>query len=300
MTTTKYSRRSLRNLSEELEALGHEASPTTVARLLYEQDYALHVNVKRFTGPAHEDRDDQFHYIQHWIKLFTRHHLPIISVDTKKKELIGNFANGGDAWSVEGEEVNAHDFRQDALYRAAPYGIYDYLANRGHVVIGTSADTPAFAVDAIAAWWRQQGRRRYPEATDLLILADAGGSNGCRPRLWKYRLQTHLADAFGLEITVCHYPTGASKWNPIEHRLFGPISNNWAGKPLRNLTIMKQCIRGTKTATGLRVTAHCTHRLYETGIKIASRQMNEMHMEHHATCPDWNYSIYPRDRELIN
>jgi hypothetical protein len=300
MSTTKFSRRSLRQLSAELADLGHTACATTVAQLLHEQDYALHVNVKRFTGPAHEERDEQFRYLQDWIELFADHDLPIISVDTKKKELIGNFANPGATWSQHGDVVNAHDFRQDASARAAPYGIYDFLANRGHIVIGTSADTPAFAVDAIVAWWRQQGRVRYPEAGHLLILADAGGSNGCRPRLWKYALQTRLADPHGMEITVCHYPPGASKWNPVEHRLFGPISNNWAGIPLRNLTLMKQYIRGTKTKTGLRVTAQYNSRIYRTGIKISTAQLKELALERHATCPDWNYTLYPRAVELRN
>jgi hypothetical protein len=300
MNTSKYSRRSLRNLSDDLHALGHHACPTTVAEFLYEEDYALHVNVKRFSGPAHRQRDEQFQYIHKWIEIFTLLDLPIISVDTKKKELIGNFANGGQTWSLAGDEVNAHDFRQDASYRGNPYGIYDLLANRGHVVIGTSADTPAFAVDAIAAWWRQQGCKRYPGNRDLLILADAGGSNGYRPRLWKYCLQTCLADPYGLDITVCHYPPGASKWNPIEHRLFGPISTNWAGTPLRSLAIMKSCIRGTKTTTGLQVTAQCNHRVYRTGTKISQAQMAELNIERHVICPNWNYSILPRHLELLN
>jgi hypothetical protein len=283
-----------------LEDLGHAACPTSVADLLREHDYALHVNVKRFTGPAHADRDVQFVYLRDWMDLFTLVGLPILSVDTKKKELIGNFANAGATWSLLGEEVNAHDFRQDAVCRAAPYGLYDYLANRGHMVVGTSADTPAFAVDAIAAWWRQFGSRRYPGATDLLILADAGGSNGCRPRLWKHRLQTHVADAFGLEVTVCHYPTGASKWNPIEHRLFGPISTNWAGTPLRSLEVMLRCLRGTTTETGLQVTAAVNRRIYRTGIKVSAAQMRELVIEHHATCPAWNYTIWPRTLEHVN
>ncbi len=300
MASTKYCRRSLRHLSAALADLGHAACPATVANLLREQDYALHVNIKRFTGPAHADRDLQFLYLGDWVDLFTLAGLPIISVDTKKKELIGNFANAGATWSLQGDEVNAHDFRQDALCRAAPYGIYDYLANRGHVVVGTSADTPAFAVDAIAAWWRGFGAKRYLEATDLLVLADAGGSNGCRPRLWKQRLQTHLADLFGLEVTVCHYPTGASKWNPVEHRLFGPISTNWAGTPLRSLEVMLRCLRGTKTEKGLRVTAEINRRSYQTGIKISTAQMHALRIEHHATCPQWNYTIFPRGAELLN
>ena len=300
MTTTKYARRSLRQLALELADLGHSASPTTVADLLHEQHYALHVNVKRFTGPAHSDRDAQFQYIQEWIELFADEGLPIISVDTKKKELIGNFANAGSTWSLVGDEVNAHDFRQDASYRAVPYGIYDYLRNRGHVVVGISADTAAFAVDAIVQWWRRQGIRRYLHAEHLLILADAGGSNGCRPRLWKHSLQTRLADPFGLTVTVCHYPPGASKWNPVEHRLFGPISTNWAAIPLRNLHVMQACLRGTKTETGLKVTSQLNHRIYRTGIKVSPIQMRELDIDYHENCPKWNYTIYPRQLELLN
>jgi hypothetical protein len=300
MNTTKYTRRSLRQLADELADLGHGASPTTVANLLRERDYALHVNVKRFTGPAHAERDAQFHYIHEWIDLFADASLPIISVDTKKKELIGNFAKPGATWSLTGDEVNAHDFRQDASCRAVPYGIYDYRANRGHVVIGTSADTPAFAVDAIVQWWQRQGAGRYPHADQLLILADAGGSNGCRPRLWKQSLQTRLVDPFALTVIVCHYPPGASKWNPVEHRLFGPISTNWAGIPLRNLEVMHACLCGTKTQTGLRVTSHMNRRLYRTGIKVTPTQMRELDIDYHETRPQWNYSIYPRQLEVLN
>jgi len=300
MTTTKYARRSLRQIVLELADLGHKASPTTVADLLRDQDYALHVNVKRFTGPAHAERDAQFHYLQDWIELFADEDLPIISVDTKKKELIGNFANAGATWSLTGDVVNAHDFRQDASCRAVPYGIYDYLANRGHVIIGTSADTPAFAVDAIVQWWQRYGAGRYPQAEQLLILADAGGSNGCRPRLWKQSLQTRLADPFGLTVIVCHYPPGASKWNPVEHRLFSAISTNWAGIPLRSLDIMQACLHGTKTQTGLTVTSQLNRRLYRKGIKVSATQMGELDIEYHETCPQWNYSIYPRQMELLN
>jgi hypothetical protein len=300
MGSTKYVRRSLRHLSAELAALGHEACPTTVANLLREQDYAPHVNVKRCTGPPHPDRDTQFRYLQEWVEFCADVGLPILSVDTKKKELIGNFANAGAAWSLAGEPVNAHDFRQDARCRAVPYGIYDLLANRGHVTVGTSADTPAFAVDAIAGWWGRSGRCRYPEAPMVLLLADAGGSNSCRARLWKLRLQERLADRYGLAVTVCHYPTGASKWNPVEHRLFGPLSTNWAGTPLRTLETLLGLIRGTQTRTGLSITGRLLPRPYQKGIKVSRRQMDGLDMEYHATCPQWNYTIWPRQLELLN
>jgi hypothetical protein len=300
MNTTKYSRRSLRQLQADLATLGHDACPTTIAELLRANEYNLHVNVKRFTGPAHEERDLQFKYLQDWTNMFADASLPIISVDTKKKELIGNFANAGATWSLTGDPVNAHDFRQDAQYRAAPYGIYDVLANRGHVTVGTSADTPTFAVDAIAGWWAKEGMWRHGSAEMLLILADAGGSNGYRPRLWKLGLQEKLADRYGLVVTVCHYPTGASKWNPVEHRLFGPISNNWAGTPLRSLETMLACIRGTQTTTGLKVSARRLQRIYHQGVKVTTQQMQTLDIDYHATCPQWNYTIWPRHLETLN
>jgi Rhodopirellula transposase DDE domain len=293
MSQTKYVRRSLQTLSDGLRRQGHTAGPDTVADLLRELGYNLHVNIKRFTGPAHPDRDRQFRYIEEMVACFTAEGWPIVSVDTKKKELIGDFKNPGVIWCRRGDEVNAHDFLQDAQCRAVPYGLYDCLANRGHVVVGTSADTPAFAVDAIASWWGRIGSRRYPEAGALLILADAGGSNGCRPRLWKKRLQETLADRYGLVVTVCHYPTGASKWNPVEHRLFGPISTNWAGTPLRSPEVMLACLRGTQTRTGLRVTAAWQPRLYPKGVKVSNAEMAQLHILKHDTCPQWNYTIEP-------
>lgn len=293
MSQTKYVRRSLQVLSDGLRRLGHTAGPDTVADLLRELGYNLHVNIKRFTGPAHPDRDRQFRYIEEMIACFTAEGWPILSVDTKKKELVGDFKNPGAIWCRHGDEVNAHDFLQDAECRAVPYGLYDCLANRGHVVVGTSADTPAFAVDAIASWWGRIGSRRYPEAGALLLLADAGGSNGCRPRLWKKQLQEALADRYGLVVTVCHYPTGASKWNPVEHRLFGPISTNWAGVPLRSPEVMLACVRGTQTRTGLGVTAAWQPRLYAKGVKVSNAAMAQLQILKHDTCPQWNYTIEP-------
>jgi hypothetical protein len=293
MSDAKYVRRSLHALSDALHDRGHPACPDTVAGLLRTLGYNLHVNVKRFTGPAHPDRDQQFQYIEEMVELFQEEGWPVLSVDTKKKELIGNFKNPGASWSRRGDEVNAHDFLKDASCRAVPYGLYDCLANRGHVVVGTSADTPAFAVDAIAAWWRRFGQRRYPEAGALLLLADAGGSNGCRPRLWKQQLQESLAEPYGLVVTVCHYPTGASKWNPVEHRLFGPISTNWAGTPLRSPEVMLACLRGTKTRTGLRVTAEWQPRSYPKGVKVSNAAMAGLPLLRHEVCPQWNYTIEP-------
>jgi DDE family transposase len=297
MSGDLYCRRSLRTLRDELAGLGHAASPNTVADLLRDLDFRLRVNVKRLTGPAHPDRDQQFRYIDQMRDEFAAADLPIISVDTKKKELVGQFANGGQAWVDEPIEVNAHDFLTDARCRAVPYGIYDVLANRGHVVVGQSADTAEFAVEAIAAWWRRYGCQRYRGAGELLILADSGGSNGCRPRLWKARLQAVLADRYGLDVTVCHYPRGASKWNPVEHRLFGPISNNWAGIPLASAEVVLGYIRGTTTATGLRVSAEWTAKKYVTRVKVTQQEMNSLQIERHNICPQWNYTITPRTQQ---
>ncbi len=299
MSQAKYVRRSLATLSAELASQGHAACPSTLAELLRPLGYHLYVNVKRFTGPDHPDRDRQFRYLQEQIERFRDRGLPVISVDAKKKELIGDFKNPGRKRGLRPEEVNCHDFRQDAQYRAVPYGIYDVLANRGHVCVGLSADTPAFAVASIRAWWARLGCKRYGSLTELLILADAGGSNGCRPRLWKRELQA-FADHFGLVLTVGHYPTGTSKWNPIEHRLFGPISINWAGEPLRTLEAMTGLIRGTRTATGLAVSAAIDPATYPTKVKVSAAEMAGLHLHRHQVCPQWNYTIRPQCMASLN
>ena len=294
MGDQKWVRSSLRELSGRLEERGCAASPPTVGRLLKKQDYSLKVNVKKREGSAHPDRNRQFEYLEKQKQAFQKEGWPIISVDTKKKELIGNFKNGGQAWCREPEYVNVHDFPQDASARAVPYGIYEWLHNRGSVYVGTSGDTPQFAVDAIARWWQQEGSGMFPQASHLLILADAGGSNGYRPRVWKHQLQEQLCDRFGLAVTVCHYPTGCSKWNPIEHRLFNHISLNWAGHPLRTLDTMLAYIRGTTTATGLTVQAFRLDGVYETGQKVSDSEMKKLQLEHHSVCPQWNYTFRPR------
>jgi hypothetical protein len=291
MSARKWRRSSLRHLSEQL---GEIISHTTVGRLLGELDYSPKVNVKRLTGKPHLDRDEQFVYIEQQKQAFLQAGLPVISVDTKKKELIGNFKNPGRRWCHTADAVNAHDFEQDALGKAVPYGIYDLAHHRGYLYVGQSADTPQFAVQMIAAWWRAFGHQNFPTADKLLILCDAGGSNGYRPRLWKQQVQERLADQLGLEVTVCHYPTGASKWNPIEHRLFGPISLNWAGYPLCTFETMLALIRGTVTATGLKVEAFLVDQVYATGLKVADAVMKSLNLERHAVCPNWNYTIRPR------
>jgi hypothetical protein len=295
MSAQKWLRSSLRRVSQRLRARGHRVSPPTVGRLLKKKKYSLKANRKtKETGRGHPDRDTQFAYIETKKQEARAAGVPIISVDTKKKELIGNFKNAGRAWCQAPEVVNVHDFPHDAVARAVPYGIYDLQHNRGAVYVGTSADTPQFAAEAIAAWWQTEGHAAYPAATRLLILADAGGSNSCRARAWKYALQTVLADRFGLHVTVCHYPTGCSKWNPIEHRLFSHISLTWAGKPLRTLGHLLAYVRGTTTAPGLTVSACQVDTVYLPGARITKTQMAALALDLHAVCPRWNYTLHPR------
>jgi hypothetical protein len=220
--------------------------------------------------------------------------LPVISVDTKKKELIGPFKNAGRIWCATAPAVNTHDFPTDADAKAVPYGIYDPQHNRGYVYVGSSHDTPDFAVTAIVRWWRQFGRRAYPSASHLLILADSGGSNGCHPRRWKQQLQRRLVDAFALTVTVCHFPRGASKWNPIEHRLFSQISQTWAGTPLTSLDLAVHFIERTTTTTGLTVYATRLDGNFPTKLFVTDEEMVTLSIEHHKTCPRWNYTIRPR------
>ena len=297
--TATWVRSSLRALSARLAAAGHPASPPTVGRLLRRLGYGLHANAKQVEASArHPERDAQFAHLTAQRAAFQAAGLPVLSVDTKKKELIGDFKNAGRAWRREAARVNVHDFPQDALGRAVPYGVYDLIHNRGTVYVGSSGDTPRFAVDAIARWWATEGRQRFPRTDRLLLLADAGGSNGCRPRLWKHQLQAALCDPFGLTVTVCHYPTGCSKYNPIEHRLFGPISGNWAGQPLRTWDTMLALIRGTTTTTGLAVQAARLEGQYPTGERAPDAAMAALNLERHAVCPTWNYTIRPRPAQL--
>src|SRR5436190_444643 len=279
MSEQKWVRVSLRHLSRELGAAGHPASPPTVRRLLDVQGYRLHANTKQLeSSAAHPDRDQQFEYITEQRQGFSAAGLPQISVDTKKKKLIGQFKNAGRVWSQEPEAVNVHDFRPDALGRAVPYGIYDLTQNRGTVYVGQSADTPHFAVDLLARWWVDEGQAAFPAASDLLILADSGGSNSARSRVWKQQLQAQLCDQHGLAVTVCHYPPGCSKWNPIEHRLFGPISLNWAGQPLATWDTLLGSLRGTTTATGLTVRAALHDGSYQTGERVSDAEVDTLNL----------------------
>ena len=295
MREQKWVRSSLRHLSQHLKEVGHPASPPTVGRLLRKLGYSLRVNVKKHeASAAHPDRQQQFELLERQRQVFQAAGWPIISVDTKKKELIGNYKNAGRAWCQEAEAMNVHDFSHDALMRAVPYGIYDVGSNRGSVYVGNSADTPEFAVTALAHWWEDERRQRFPHATQLLILADAGGSNGCRTRSFKLHLQEQLSDRYRLSVTVRHYPTGCSKWNPIEHRLFSQISLNWAGKPLRTLDTMLNYIRGTTTQTGLTVRAAVLDGTFEKGQKVSDDQMQQLNIEQLSVCSQWNYTIRPR------
>jgi hypothetical protein len=294
MSSKKWLRSTLRQLSTSLDKLGFHAGHVTVRRMLKDLDYSLKSNRKESTGPPHPDRDRQFRYIRRVKKVYLAAGHPVISVDTKKKELIGNFKNAGRTWCREADEVNVHDFPQDAVGRAVPYGIYDLRHNEGYVVVGTSAETSAFAVDAIACWWEKEDRPAFPDESKLLIFSDAGGSDGCRFRLWKKQLQEQLANRLGIEVMVCHYPTGASKWNPIEHRLFSFISLNWAGKPLRTFETMLEYIRSTTTKTGLKVEALLLDREYKKSIKVSDREMAALNLHRRRVCPKWNYIIRPR------
>lgn len=282
----------LRAISRELGQLELRVCPNTVRRLLAELDYALHANRKSLCS-SHPHRDKQFAYLTCQRQQFCQAGYPIISVDSKKKELVGQFKNPGRVWSQAPILVQDHDFRSQAKGLATPYGIYDLSANRATVIVGTSHDTPDFAVDAICQWWRQQGRRRYPQAPELLILADSGGSNGPRCRAWKLALQEKLANAFGLAVTVCHYPTGASKWNPVEHRVFSEISKHWAGQPLHDYSIIVRLIAETHTRTGLRVACTLNTKYYPTKVHISDRQMDQVDLLKHLTLPEWNYTLCP-------
>lgn len=284
----------LEQISGHLKQLGLSVCPNTVRRLLDELGYALHANRKSLSGPQSPDRDCQFQYIRHQREQFTQHGLPIISVDTKKKEQVGRFKNAGRIWSREPLPVNDHDFPSLASGVAIPRGLYDMQANRGSVLVGTSHDTPEFAVDAIVDWWRDEGQRRYGQAAELLILADSGGSSGARCRLWKYALQGKLVDPYGLALTVCHYPTGASKWNPVEHRLFSEMSKHCAGQPFTDYATIVRLIAGTRTRTGLQVNCALSAKHYPTKIKVSDDQMGALDLLEHTVLPEWNYTLFPR------
>jgi len=290
ITGLKWTRRTTEKIAHELANLGGiEVSANTVGRILKELGYSLRVNRKKNSSGTGPDRDAQFKQISAIRGRFSRQGLPVISVDTKKKELVGNFKNPGVAWNKQALAVKDHDFRSQGLGLAVPYGIYDLQANRGSVFVGASHDT---AVSSIEKWWRYDGRRRYGKAKELLILADCGGSNGYRCHAWKYELQ-RFCNRHRIKITVNHYPPGTSKWNPIEHRLFSEISKNWAGRPLDSFSTIRNYIRTTSTTTGLTVKAYIDSKAYAKGVKINTEQLKQINIRKHDTFPNWNYTVSP-------
>jgi hypothetical protein len=289
----------LADIAERLDGKGHRVSPPVISRLLRKHDYSLHANVKEHSKKQHPDRDRQFRHIREQRAQHQSAGYPVLSVDTKKKELIGNFKNPGQIWCQTAEVVDAHDFPSDAIGRAVPYGIYNQQHNKGTVYVGQSADTPTFAVDNIVRWCQTERLTCWPDVTHLMIEADGGGSNGYRSRVWKRDLQEKVADQFGLTVTVCHYPTGASKWNPIEHRLFSEISKTWAGCPLRSFDDVLYYIRDTKTQTGLTVDACLVTETYERGVKVPDKEMRALNIQSHDVCPKWNYTIRPRSGPIL-
>jgi hypothetical protein len=287
--------KSVSALAEELIKQGHKTSTRMVHELLVEMRYTMQGNKKTKEGGSHPERNAQFLFINDKAKEFQALGNPVISVDTKKKELVGQFANKGSTWRPQGcpEEVNVHDFMDPEKGRASPYGIYDLAKNLGFVNVGVSADTSEFAVESIRRWWLSMGRKSYPEATRLMITADGGGSNGSRVRLWKAELQ-RFADESGLEITVCHYPPGTSKWNKIEHRMFSHISQNWRGKPLTSIETIVNLIGSTRTKPGLAIKAVVDTNKYAKGVKVTDDEMESLNLQRNAFLGEWNYKLHPR------
>ena len=296
MSLLKWTGKSTRKIADEMAGLEHPMSAMSVCRILKEMGYSLQANVKTKEGEEHPDRDAQFKYINEQVKDFIKNGAPVISVDTKKKENIGEFKNEGQAWRKKDKkrEVLSHDFPDLGIGKAIPYGTYDVQRNNGMVNVGITHDTAEFAVESIRRWWKLMGRQEYPGAKKLLICADSGGSNGSRTKAWKLYLQK-LSGEFNLTITVCHYPPGTSKWNKIEHRMFSFISMNWKGEPLINYETVVNMISTTTTRSGLKIKAQLDKNKYETGIKVSDREMKGLKIEHHQLHPKWNYTISPRE-----
>jgi len=298
MKELKWTRKTTEKIAQELKSLDVDVSPNTVCRLLKYLKYSLKVNHKKKESgiknpPKPAVRNKQFEYIADFRDRFAKEGDPTISVDTKKKEPIGDFKNNGTSWQQDAILVNDHDFQSDARGKASPYGIYDTQKNKGTIMLGISYDTPRFAVESIESWWKTEGKDNYPKSNQLLILADSGGSNSRRSRVWKRKIQEKLCDQFGLTVNVSHYPPGSSKWNPIEHRLFSEISKNWAGRPLDSFETALKYIRTTKTNTGLTVKAHFVRKKYQKGEKVTDREMKGISLTKHDTFPEWNYTISP-------
>jgi hypothetical protein len=295
MSPLRWTCKSLRRLARELKSQGYEVSPQTVGELLREMDYSLQANRKLREGESHPDRNAQFEYVTARTQEFLGRGQPIVSIDTKKKELVGKFKNPGREWQPEGspEAVGMHDFLDPELGKAIPYGVFDPASNSGWVSVGIDHDTAAFAVESVRRWWRQMGSKVYPQAAELLITADAGGSNGYRARWWKVQLQG-LADELGLQISVCHFPPGTSKWNKIEHRMFCHITENWRGRPLVSHEVIVNLISNTTTTKGLRIQACLDTNSYPTGIKVTDQQMADLRIKPADFHGEWNYTISPR------
>jgi len=290
--------KSTRVLAQELGRQGHEISHASVGAVLRGLGYSLQSNRKTREGTSHPDRDAQFAHINQRTRAFQDRGQPVVSVDTKKKELVGDFRNAGREWRPKGDpvKVKVHDFEDEDLGKAVPYGVYDLTKNAGWVSVGTDHDTAEFAVASIRQWWRQMGRRAYPQATELFITADSGGSNGSRLRLWKVALQ-ELADSTGLRISVSHLPPGTSKWNKIEHRLFCHITKNWRGRPLESLEVIVNLIGMTSTAKGLRVRAALDTRKYPKGLRVTDDELAQVRIERDSFHGEWNYTILPRPKQ---
>jgi hypothetical protein len=294
----KWTHKSLRKIQTALDNEGYGISPPTISRLLQERDYSLQVNHKRIAGKQSPGRDRQFRYIVRWRQAYLGHGWPVISVDAKKRESIGNFKNAGRAWRQERRAVNMYDFRSLAQGVAIPYSIYDVMHNQGFVSVGTSYNTPEFAIAAVRTWWLTIGQLLYPDQHHWLMEADCGSSNGNRSRVWKMGLQL-LSDEFGLIITVTHYPTGASKWNPIEHRMFNLISANWAGQPLDSYDTILNYIRTTTSTTGFCCQAALDTTIYELNKRVSNRDFDGLRLRSHKRFHLWNYTIYPRARNPV-
>ena len=298
MSPLKWTSKSTRTIAAELTRSGHSVSSVTVGRCLADMGYTLQANVKTREGAQHPDRDAQFRYLNRQVKTFRRAGDPVISVDTKKKELVGAFKNAGRRWLPKGtaDQVLVHDFPHLGEGKAIPYGAYDIARDRAVVNVGVTHDTAEFAVESIRRWWRWDGKRHYRGAERLLICADSGGSNGNRQRAWKFHLQA-LSDETGMAVTVCHYPPGTSKWNKIEHRLFSFISLNWRGKPLLNFETVVNLIGGTRTRNGLKVKALLDTNQYDTGVETSDEALDQLRLKRHKIHPLWNYTLLPRDPE---
>ncbi|GFP21674.1 hypothetical protein HKBW3S06_00901 [Candidatus Hakubella thermalkaliphila] len=297
MSLLKWTSKSTYQIKDQLQRLGYSITEDTVGRILKEMDYSLQANVKVKEGGTHKDRDSQFRYINDLAKEFMGWGDPVISIDAKKKERVGDFKNPGRRWRPKGspEEVNVYDYPSLSKGTAIPYGAYDIQKNNGVVNVGISHETAEFAVESIRRWWKQFGSHQYPNTKRMLICADGGGSNGSRNRAWKFYLQL-LSDEISLSIAVCHYPPGTSKWNKIEHRMFSFISMNWRGQPLVNLETVVNMISATTTKSGLRIKAFLDTKYYKTGIKISDEQMQALNLDPHNLYPQWNYTIVPREK----